>query len=89
MSDDILKAGEYGDDYLQSPVDHLYSYYYTMQWAAVFHDQGLAAEDAPIKLKRLREDLLGARKDRLFATTKITSLLSLRPHEYGSVLARC
>jgi len=40
----ILTASEYGDDYRQSPVDDLYSF---MQWAAVFHDQDLAAKDVP------------------------------------------
>ena len=89
MSDDILTAGKYGDDYLQSPVDDLFSYYYTMQWAAVFHDQEFAATDVPRKLKMLREHLLGVQNDRLFATTKITSVSSLRPREYGSVVAQC
>ena len=89
MSDDILKAEEYGDDYLQSPVDDLYSYYYTMQWAAVFHDQGLAAKDAPIQLKRLREYFLKSRHERSSATLEIISPSSLDPLEYGSVLAHC
>jgi hypothetical protein len=36
MSDDILVAAQYRRDYLQSYVDDLFSFYYTMQWAAVF-----------------------------------------------------
>ena len=41
MSDDILTAAEDGLDYLQSPLDDLFSFYYTLQWAAVFHAIGL------------------------------------------------
>ena len=89
MSDDILTAAEYGRDYLQSPVDDLYSFYYTMQWAAVFHDQEFAAEDIPFELKILREKLLGTQMDRSFATSKITAPLSRTPLEYGSVLSTC
>ena len=55
MSDDILTASQYSLDYLQSPVDDLFSFYYTMQWAAVFHDQEFAARDIPFHLKILRE----------------------------------
>lgn len=68
MSDDLLSAAEYGDDYLQSPVDDLFSFYYTMQWATVFHDQGFASKDVPISLKRLRDNLLGDRLHRLSTT---------------------
>ena len=89
MSDDILKAGDRGRDYLQSPVDDLHSYYYTMQWAAVFHDQGLADKDIPLDLKLLREDFLKSRHERSSATFEITSPSSLDPLEYGSVLAHC
>ena len=89
MSDDILIAAEYCRDYLQSPVDDLYSFYYSMQWAAAFHDQELGAKDIPFELKTFRDDLLGDRKDRLFATFQITGPSSLSPLEYGSVLTQC
>ena len=65
MSDDVLTAAEYRSDYLKSPVDGLFSFYHTMQWAAVFHDQEFAAEDIPFDLKILRGNLLGSRSDRL------------------------
>ena len=58
MSDDVLTAAEYRSDYLQSPVDDLFSFYYTMQWAAVFHDQEFAAEVIPFDLKILWGNLL-------------------------------
>jgi hypothetical protein len=31
----VLTAADCGRDYLQAPVDDLYSFNYTMQWAAV------------------------------------------------------
>jgi hypothetical protein len=89
MSDDILDAAEFKDDYLQSPVDDLYSFYYTMQWAASFHDQEFTAKDVPKKLKALRDGLLGTPRDRYYFTGKITSPSSLSLLEYGSVLVKC
>ena len=91
MSDDSLIASKYCRDYLQSPVDDLYSFYYTMQWAAVFHNQEFAAKDKdiPFELKILREKLLGTQSNRSFATTQITAPSSLTPLEYGLVLTQC
>jgi hypothetical protein len=83
----MLTAAEHRLDYLQSPVDDLYSFYYTLQWAAVFHDRD--SKDVPLKLKLLREDLLGTKKDRSYATTGITAPSSLTPPAYGSVLTQC
>jgi hypothetical protein len=31
--------------------------YYTLQWAAVFHDREFAAEDIPFNFKLLREEI--------------------------------
>jgi hypothetical protein len=89
MSDDILTAADSGYDYLQSPVDDLYSFYYTMQWAAVFHNQEFAAKDVPPKLKLLRENLLGTRYNRLWTTTEIIARIPFKSREHGSVLANC
>ena len=87
MSDDILTAE---DDYLQSPVDDLFSFYYTLQWAVVFHDREFSTkEDVPSKLEKLREYLLGNRGDRLSTTVQFASRFPLRPREYGSVVAKC
>ena len=88
MSDDILTASQYSRDYLQSPVDDLFSFYYTMQWAVVFHNQEFATKGIPRGLKKLREKLLGTQDNRLVTTIEITSPSSLRPHEYGSFVAR-
>jgi hypothetical protein len=76
-------------DYLQSPVDDLLSYYYTLQWAAVFHDREFAATDVPHGLEILREQLLGPQVERLFATIKITAPSSIRPYEFDSVVTQC
>ena len=89
MSDDILNAAENMDEYLQSPIDDLYSFYYTMQWAAAFHDQEFTSKDVPKKLKCLRENLLGTYKDRLYATIEITDPSPLSPLDYGSFLTQC
>jgi hypothetical protein len=89
MSDDILDAMDEHGDHLQSPVDDLFSLFYTMQWAAVFNNREFAAQDVPIKLKAFRENLLGTRYHRSHAT--VTTILEpfLTPQEYGSVLAQC
>ena len=89
MSDDILEAAEGGSDYLQSPIDELFSFYYTMQWAALFHEQEIGANDIPIKLKRLREKFL--ENNRLSGTTEIINKITLWTprHEYGPFLASC
>ena len=90
MSDDMLTAAEYHLEYLQSPVDDLYSFYYTMQWAAVFHEPEFAtARDIPLELNILRQKLSATQMDRLFVTLQITDPLSLRPREYGQVIAKC
>ena len=86
MSDDSLIASEHRRDYLQSPVDDLYSFYYTMQWAAVFHDQEFAAKEISFDLKFLRESLLGTQNDRLYVTSQISDS---PPLECGSVVSNC
>ena len=68
MSDDILVVAEYSRHYLQSPVDDLYSFYYKMQWAAVYHDHEFAAKDIPFELKLLRKRLVGTQDNGSFAT---------------------
>ena len=89
MSDGLLDAAKYCCDYLQSPVDDLYSFYHTLQWAAVFHNREFADKDIPVPpyLKGLRENLLG--DYRSSTTLKITNRLPLRPHVCGSVVANC
>ena len=89
MSDDMLTAAEYHLEYLQSPVDDLYSFYYTMQWAAVLHDKEFAHKNIPFELKILRGNISGTRKDRSFATHEITYPSSISPLKYGSVLTQC
>jgi hypothetical protein len=85
----MLTAAEHRRDYLQSPVDDLFSFYYTLQWAAVFHDGEFDGKDIPFELKLSREKLLGTQDNRSFATTEITTPPSLTPLEYGSVLTQC
>ena len=89
MSDGILSAAQSGARYLQSPVDDLYSFYFTMQWAAVFHNVEFATKDVPLNLEVLRKYLLGNQHNRLFVTSEIIDPLPLKPGEYGSFLAKC
>jgi hypothetical protein len=88
MSDDILSAAERGRDYLQSPLDDLFSFSYTMQWAGAFQDQVFVGKDISFELEIWCENLLRDRKDRLDTTNQIILSL-LTPLEYGSVLADC
>ena len=89
MSDGILAAAECHDDYLQSPVDDLFSFYYTMQWAAAFHNQELSTKEAPSKLKMLRGKLSGNQDSRSYVTSKIIASPPLNPRDYGSYLVSC
>lgn len=61
MSGDILTMGEYGRDYLQSPVqvDDLFSYYYAMQWVAVFCEQVFVAKRRPFRSQNIARELFG------------------------------
>ena len=83
MSDDMLDAADLGVGYLQSPVDDLFSHYYTMQWAAAFH---ATAGDIPLHLTKLREDLSGIQRSN---ATKRIVLFSPRKNDYGQFLVDC
>jgi hypothetical protein len=90
MSDDLLEATELGDPYLQSPVDDLFSLYYTMQWAAVFHHREFAdGKDIPPRLRALRKEVSGSRPLRNSATNIITQSKKLDWRKYGQFLADC
>jgi hypothetical protein len=88
MSDDLLRATELNLSYLQSPVDELFSLYYTMQWAAVFHNREFATgKDIPILLRAVREDISGDQRAR--STNQIVNPGVLRECDYGHFLADC
>ena len=88
MSDDLLRATELNLSYLQSPVDDLFSLYYTIQWAAIFHNRGFATDrDIPILLRALREDISGDQRAR--ATIQVVNSGAPRVREYGHFLADC
>jgi hypothetical protein len=90
MSDDLLEATELGDPYLQSPVDDLFSLYYTMQWAAVFHHREFADDkDIPPRLRALRKEVSGSTPLRNSATHRITVPEKLDSRQYGQFLVDC
>ena len=90
MSDDLLRATELDVSYLQCPVDDLYSLYYTMQWAAVFHNREFTTgKDVPSYLRVLREDISGDQRARTATTHTITYAKALGVDKYGQFLADC
>ena len=85
MSDDLLRATERRSPYLQSPVDDLFSLYYTMQWAAVFHNREFAVgKDIPQYLHALRKNISGPLRLR---ATLLPARLEV--HKYGQFLVDC
>ena len=90
MSDGLLRATELDLSYLQSPVDDLFSLYYTIQWAAIFHNRGFATDkDIPILLRALREDISGDQRARALATNQIVNSRELDVEEYGLFVVNC
>ena len=90
MSDELLEATELGVPYLQSPVDDLFSLYYTMQWAAVFHHREFADDkDIPPRLRALRKEVSGSTPLRNSATHRITVPEELDSRQYGQFLVDC
>ena len=88
MSDGLLRATDLNLRYLQSPVDDLFSLYYTMQWAAVFHNREFATgKDIPILLCAVRQDISGDQRAR--STNSIVNSRVLRERDYGHFLAKC
>ena len=90
MSDDLLYATRLNSAYLQSPVDDLFSLYYTMQWAAVFHNREFATgKDIPVILRALRDDISGDQGARSLATHSIVDPPVLDVDDYGEFVANC
>ena len=85
MSFELLQAMRFGEPYLQSPVDDLWSFYYVAQWAAVFNNANLVTP-IPERLKQLRTHLAGSLQERTTATNIITDN-RLKPASYGQFLA--
>jgi hypothetical protein len=54
MSDGLLDAIRLDEQYLQSPIDDLWSFYYVVQWAAVFNDVQFASSMPPAMLLDLK-----------------------------------
>ena len=90
MSDGLLRAMERGAGYLQSPVDDLFSFYFTMQWAAAFNNEKFPkAEAIPFDLGCLRQSLSGNKEERSWATHEIIDPAELEEDRYGQFLVSC
>ena len=90
MSDELLRAMELEVGYLQSPVDDLFSFYFTMQWAAAFNNTKFSnAETIPLDLDWIRQGLSGSCAERSLATHKIIDPAKLKEDRYGQFLVGC
>jgi len=48
--------------YLHSPMDDLYSFYYTVQWAAAFNDGASGRKHDGVEIRHFRDMLVGDRR---------------------------
>jgi hypothetical protein len=88
MSDGLLDAIRLDECYLQTPIDDLWSFYYVVQWAAVFNNVQYSTSTPPVRLLDLRHDISGSQKERGFGTRTITGS-ALSENEYGRFLTDC
>ncbi|KAJ3725692.1 hypothetical protein DFJ43DRAFT_1157426 [Lentinula guzmanii] len=75
-------------NYVHSPVDDYYSFYFLTQWACAFRD--LSPEDKPKepqRIQQLQSRLMGGLHTRSTATTTINDI-NLQAEEYGAFLAQ-
>ena len=87
MSIGLLRAYP-DDDYLQSPVDDLWSFYYVAQWAAAYN--GFQQDDdIPHGLKIFREKIRGSLHERDSATLHVLHSRIEDSSEYGTFLSEC
>ena len=59
MSDDLQETLRSPHDYLHSPVDDLFSFYYTTQWAVAFNDGASGGRYQGNEIERFREMITG------------------------------
>ncbi|KAF7325785.1 hypothetical protein MKEN_00429000 [Mycena kentingensis (nom. inval.)] len=71
MSNRLLDAKAKQIPFLHSPIDDLFSFYYSTQWAAAFH-----GDDVPSDLQSLRSDLASGGGQRARGTETIRELVS-------------
>jgi hypothetical protein len=88
MSDGLLDAIRLNEQYLQSPIDDLWSFYYVVQQAAVFNNVQFASSTPPARLLDLRRLIGGSQMERAHGKLTIISA-SLRESECGRFLMEC
>jgi hypothetical protein len=90
MSIKLLSSMTDEKDYLQSPMNDFFSFYYVTQWAAVLNNYEFTGTqpNTPAKLSRFRSGLLGSDVGRNTVTLEIL-LKTLEPSEHGRFLGQC
>jgi hypothetical protein len=91
MSDDLLKAIRKNSKRHQSPIDDFFSFYYVVQWAAVFNNREFAGKfggQVPFELSSLRSSLSRGVNHRGNVLLEIHRSL-VEEKSYGQFLARC
>lgn len=89
MSVALLEANQYGTQYLQSPIDDLWSFYYVAQWAAVFNNTYFPdSTPIPPGLARLRH-LLSSYLDNRNSVTFTIMSHDKDDNQYGQMLKDC
>ena len=84
----LLKTTEQ-KNYMHSPIDDYYLFYFVTQWACIFH--ALSPEDSPKyseELESLRESIAGDVKARGLATLTITGKGAMKSEDYGAFLVQ-
>ena len=90
MSNQLLEAMERGVSYLQSPIDDLFSFYFTTQWAATFSNKNFPNVEAiPLYFDSIRQCLSGNKEKRSWATHEIIDPAKLKEDQYGQFLVSC
>jgi len=88
MSDDLAETLSSPSPYLHSPIDDLYSFYFTAQWAAAFNDGASGRKQDGTKIKRFRVMVAGSERARATAiASKKRPSLTVR-QEYGPFFAQ-
>ncbi|RPD56212.1 hypothetical protein L227DRAFT_578937 [Lentinus tigrinus ALCF2SS1-6] len=72
MSAFLRTAVEENESYLQSPVDDLFSFWYTVLWATLFNPDVLKDVDDPTLVKQWRKHIAGTMAERESAVRRLT-----------------
>jgi len=88
MSDSLVRTLKSHRPYLHSPIDDLYSFYYTTQWAVAFNDGASEGKQDGSEIREFRTMVAGKERAEavMIALTKRPSLTTRE--EYGLFFAQ-